>query len=66
MDASALDRGERTAEFFLNQACVALVEGAQCGEGSAGFVRMNFALPLPILVEAIKRMGQAASKAGGL
>lgn len=66
LDARALGHGERTAEFFLSQARVALVEGAQCGEGSEGFVRMNFALPRPILVEAIKRMGQAASKADGL
>lgn len=66
LDARALGHGERTAEFFLSQARVALVEGAQCGAGSEGFVRMNFALPRPILVEAIKRMGQAASKADGL
>lgn len=38
---------------------VALTEGADCGEAGCGFVRLNFALPRPLLREAVERMTAA-------
>jgi len=43
-------------EFFLNQARVAVNEGATFGSGGEGFVRLNFGCPRSILVEALERM----------
>ena len=47
------------ARFFQREARVALTDGRDCGEAGAGFVRMNFALPRPLLLQALERM-QAA------
>ncbi|TKS54813.1 aminotransferase class I/II-fold pyridoxal phosphate-dependent enzyme [Luteimonas yindakuii] len=38
---------------------VALTDGADCGRGGEGFVRMNFAMPRPLLEEALARMTRA-------
>jgi cystathionine beta-lyase len=46
-------------EFFLNQARVAMNDGATFGRGGEGFVRMNFACPRSILAEALDRMREA-------
>jgi cystathionine beta-lyase len=46
-------------EFFLEQARVALNDGATFGRGGEGFARLNFACPRSTLVEALERM-QAA------
>ena len=40
---------------FLD-AGVALTDGAQCGQAGRGAVRFNFALPRPLLREAVERM----------
>jgi cysteine-S-conjugate beta-lyase len=45
--------------FFLDQARVALTDGAAFGTGGAGFVRFNYAIPRSILVEALNRMKKA-------
>lgn len=47
------------AEFFLNQARVALNDGTEFGKGGAGFVRLNFACPRSRLVLALERMKKA-------
>lgn len=47
------------AAFFKEHAQVHLTEGATCGSGFEGFARLIFATPLPILEEAISRMGAA-------
>ena len=47
------------ARFFQREARVALTDGRDCGEAGSGFVRMNFALPRPLLLQALERM-QAA------
>ena len=47
------------ARFFLRQAKVALTDGRECGEAGTGFVRFNFAMPAPLLREAVERMGAA-------
>ncbi|WP_058835536.1 MalY/PatB family protein [Luteimonas abyssi] len=42
---------------------VALTDGADCGAGGEGFVRLNFAMPRPILSEALSRMADAVRQA---
>ncbi len=46
-------------DFFLEQARVALNDGAAFGPGGEGFVRLNFGCPRAILVEALERMRAA-------
>lgn len=48
--------------FFLREAKVALNDGADCGKGGEGFVRLNFACPRKILNEALDRMADALNK----
>ncbi len=45
--------------FFLERAKVALNDGVAFGPGGAGFVRMNFGCPRPLLVEGLERMRTA-------
>lgn len=47
------------ARFFLEQARVALTDGADFGTGGSGFVRFNFACPRSVLIEALNRMQEA-------
>jgi cystathionine beta-lyase len=51
-------------EFFLKEGKVALIDGATCGPGGEGCVRINFATPRVILEEALGRMKQALARAG--
>jgi len=53
MDVSAL------REFFIHQAGVGLNEGTTFGVDGAGFMRMNFACPRPVLLEGLKRIENA-------
>jgi len=50
---------ENPYEFFLNQAKVALSNGAIYGTGGQGFVRLNFGCPRATLEEALQSMKQA-------
>jgi cystathionine beta-lyase len=45
--------------FFLEEARVALNEGAAFGQGGEGFARLNFGCPRPTLEEALDRMRRA-------
>jgi cystathionine beta-lyase len=45
--------------FFLERAKVALNDGVAFGPGGAGFVRLNFGCPRPLLTEALERMRTA-------
>jgi len=47
------------APYFLEKAAVAMTDGALCGEDGQGFGRFNFALPRPILREAVHRLAAA-------
>lgn len=47
------------AEFFRERAQVATVNGLACGEAGQGFVRFNFALPRPVLRQAVEQMAAA-------
>jgi cystathionine beta-lyase len=46
-------------KFFLEQAQVAMNDGATFGQGGEGFVRLNFACPRATLEEALGRMARA-------
>ena len=52
-------------DFFLQQARVALSDGAAFGSGGEGFVRLNFGCPRSILVEALERMKKALASPRG-
>jgi cystathionine beta-lyase len=45
--------------FFLDRARVGLSDGPSFGTGGEGFVRVNFACPRPMLMEALVRMRTA-------
>lgn len=49
------------SEWFREHAAVAMTDGAACGEAGKGHTRFVFALPRPLLREAIERMGAALS-----
>ncbi|WP_454851823.1 MalY/PatB family protein [Promicromonospora soli] len=44
------------ARHFREHADVALIDGALCGDAGQGFVRLNAAMPRPLLEEAVGRM----------
>lgn len=46
-------------EWFREHASVAMTDGAACGEAAIGHTRFVFALPRPLLREAIERIGAA-------
>lgn len=52
------------ALFFLDRAQVALTDGLACGGVGRGCVRMNFAMPYPLLQECFDRMHQALVSEG--
>ncbi|MDF2555059.1 MAG: aminotransferase class I/II-fold pyridoxal phosphate-dependent enzyme [Microbacterium sp.] len=63
LDASSLDLDVAPAEFFRDRAGVVLTDGALCGRGYTGFVRMVLAMPRPLLAEAVGAMADAVRAA---
>ncbi|HEY3437263.1 MAG TPA: hypothetical protein VGK35_06205, partial [Actinotalea sp.] len=45
------------AGWLLAGTGVALVDGSACGRAGRGFVRLNLAMPRPLVVEAGRRIG---------
>lgn len=64
LDVRGLGLEQAPAQFFRRHAQVALTDGAECGEGGQGHVRLNFALPRPLLEEAVRRMAAAVAARG--
>lgn len=62
IDLRALEVGERLSSFFLDRAGVALTDGPACGRAGAGFVRFTFAMPRPVLEQAVRQMGAALAR----
>jgi len=58
-----IPEGVAPGKFFLEEAKVALNEGAAFGKGGAGFVRLNFGCPRATLEEALARMRDALGRA---
>ena len=52
-------------QFFLDEAKVAVTNGAVFGPGGRGFVRFNFGCPRAQMVEALTRMADALHKKAG-
>ncbi|WP_259606358.1 MULTISPECIES: hypothetical protein [Microbacterium] len=50
---------DEPAAFFRRHAGVGLTDGVACGAAGAGCARFIFAMPRPVLREAIARMGAA-------
>ncbi len=46
-------------EWFREQAGVAMTDGAACGVAAIGYTRFVFAMPRPVLVEAVERIAAA-------
>jgi cysteine-S-conjugate beta-lyase len=62
LDCRALQLGDDPAEFFLNQARVAVNPGPSFGAVGRGFVRLNFATHPRLLTTAVHEMGAAVSR----
>lgn len=54
IDCRGLGLDDPHAHFLANG--VALTDGMECGDAAHGFVRLNFAMPRPVLAEALDRM----------
>ncbi|MBL0884698.1 MalY/PatB family protein [Myceligenerans indicum] len=64
LDCRELDLGDASspAELFRTRAGVTTTDGALCGEVGKGFVRLNLAMPRPVLADALTAMGEAAAR----
>ena len=62
LDCTDLDLQENPFKYFLENAKVALNDGAMFGVDSSEFVRLNFGCPRPILSKALKNMANALSQ----
>lgn len=61
LDCSALALPRPLGRWFRNNARVAMTDGRECGTGFENHVRFNFALPRPLLVQALGQMAEAIS-----
>jgi cystathionine beta-lyase len=59
LDCRQAGIGDAPHNFFLEQARVALNDGATFGKGGEGFVRLNFGCPRSILHAALEQMRRA-------
>ncbi|MDZ8172579.1 MalY/PatB family protein [Microbacterium xanthum] len=62
IDFRAYGLEDDLGEWFRAHADVALTDGAACGEAAEGHARIIFALPRPILADAISRIGEALAR----
>lgn len=62
LDCRALDLTPTPQAFFRQHAKVALTDGGECGDGGQGHVRFNFALPRPLLEQALAQMVQVVAQ----
>ncbi|MET0296782.1 MAG: aminotransferase class I/II-fold pyridoxal phosphate-dependent enzyme [Microbacterium sp.] len=65
IDLRAYSPAGDLAAWFRAHAGVALTDGTACGAAGAGHVRLVFALPRPLLEEAVARMGRALREGDG-
>ena len=63
LDARGIDLGAKPADAVLARTGVALTDGSACGAAGAGFLRLIFATPRPILIDASERMGAGLTAA---
>lgn len=54
--------GRELRRFFIEEAKLGLTPGSSFGKGGAGFMRMNIAVPAPVMEEALRRLGHALER----
>ena len=59
LDFSAYDLGPELQPFFIEHAGVMCTEGTACGASGAGHVRFIFAMPHPVMMDALERIARA-------
>ena len=59
IDLTAFPLDGDLSELFRDKARVAVVDGIHCGEAGRGSVRFNFAMPRPILEQAVRQLADA-------
>src|SRR5699024_2854967 len=59
LDCRELGLGVRPAEFVRRHAGVAHTDGTLCGRAGAGFVRLTFGTPRPILTQIVQQLAAA-------
>ena len=60
LDCRALGLGDRELrDFFVQKAGLGLSPGLSFGKEGSGFMRLNFAVPTPVLTQALEQLGQA-------
>ena len=62
LDCRDLDLPGGPAQFFRREAGVALTDGSSCGEAGEGFARFVFAMPRPVLRQALDSMREALTR----
>jgi cystathionine beta-lyase len=62
LDCSALGIQGSVADFFRLEAGVTVTDGALCGRGYEGYARIIFAMPRPILEQAVLDMAAAVRR----
>ena len=62
LDCRGLDLPSPAGQFFLDKARVGLNFGETFGVDYAGFARLNFATPAPVLKEIVGRMVEAVRR----
>lgn len=65
LDCRRLQLPQPPQAFFRQHARVVMTDGADCGSGGEGHVRLNFAMPRPLLRQALDRMVAAVRQVGG-
>jgi cystathionine beta-lyase len=58
-------RGKALRRFFIEEAKLGLSPGASFGKGGTGFMRMNAAVPTPLMEEALRRLEGALQHVSG-
>jgi cystathionine beta-lyase len=62
LDCSRLGISGSVADFFRTEAGVTVTDGALCGRGYEGYVRFIFAMPHPILEQAVLNIAEAVAR----
>ena len=62
LDARGLGIDGSPADFFREEAGVALTDGAACGEAGEGYLRFILATPRPIIEQAVRQMAEALAR----
>ncbi len=62
LDCSALELPPPLGRWFRSAAKVAMTDGRECGVGFENYMRFNFAMPRPLLVQALEQIERAVAE----